>query len=493
MLWGPEFKVKGNIDFIGEHNGSVYTYRYYKKDVYFEKYEMENMTSELSVKLEITLNSKKERLSIEYNYILPDGSMSILASRYDKSTDLNTIYGKVISGDGEVLTDWTQLSEITATSKRNTGNFVVALSPDNKKLLITANMPYDKKGAEKYKLSLFTQTMEKLWEREFELPYSDKSADLYNFQVNNNGITYVLASVSPETKKERKQKRKEKEDINTQVLITYNGETEETLQYEISLKNKTVLNATIRLDTSQNVILTGFYRDNLNKRGGLSGVFFARIKNGETEPEIINTKEFEQEFIEQIIGVRRAKKGNEIPTSYNLDHVITTADGGVILLAEQFYMVQHCTRDPKTGVETCYYTYHYNSIIAVGINPEGEIVWNTLIPKESFDRNWGVYLSYSLMITDNALHLVFLDHKKNLNEFGEKVPLDDNRHVNVRKSAAVVATIDLSGQVTYSVLYDSKKSKVYMRPKVYGQLNGTSLAVLGLTKKKRTRLGRIVF
>ncbi|MHB1279208.1 MAG: hypothetical protein ACYC1Q_12530 [Bacteroidia bacterium] len=490
MVWGPAFKTKGSYSIIGDYNDFVYAFRYYKRDVFLEKIESEGMEVQFSLKLDLKSPDSKRNMAVEYTYLY-EGNIVILASYYDKSDDRNFLKGIIINGEGDIVKDWLDLTSFEAKSKKNTGSFDVAISPDRQSLLIIANTPFAKKENEKYQLFLYTAGLEKKWEKEFILPYSDKQTNIYDFAVDNNGVTHMLAAVFPETKKEKKAARKGKEDYRRQLLVTFSGQDEKITEYEIQLKNKTILGTALRLDSSNNVILTGFYQDNLKKRSGLSGVFYTKIKAGDAEPEVINTHEFDNKFVEELIGEKKAKKGQEISATYVLRQIIPTQDGGAVLLAEQYYVVEHCSTNPKTGQRTCTYTYHYNSIIAVGVNNQGEIVWNSLIKKTSADAAYGYYLSFATFVQKDKIHIVFLDNKKNYNEFGERVETKI-KSVNVRKGVAAVATISMNGAVDYSVLYDIKTDKVIMRPKVATQINDNTLIVLGIAKKK-VRLGRINF
>ncbi|MBI1221556.1 MAG: hypothetical protein GC180_03040 [Bacteroidetes bacterium] len=494
MLWGPDLKLKGTMNIIGEQNGGVFALRYYKSNVFLEKYDGEEMTKDFSYPLELKIEgSRKKNMSIEGTYFL-NGNIVLLASYYDKHDDKNILKATIFTEGGDLVKDWEVIAAFHADSKKNTGDYIVSFSPDKKSVMVAANLPYEKKKNERYQIYMFNQNLEKQWQKEFVLPYADNQVSIYSYVVDNNRVAHMLASVAPATRKERKQARKAKEDADKQLLVTYDGANDKTSEYELKLKNKTIMAARLRLDSANNVIIAGFYHDNLNKKAALSGVFYARMQPGADELDVLNTNEFDKKFVAKLIGDKRAKKGKEISSAFVLRNLIPTKDGGLIAIAEEYYIVEHCSTNPKTGVQTCTYTYHFNDIIVTGINNQGEIIWSNVIKKTSYDGANGYYLSYGVQVTDSKVNLIFLDNKKNYNEYGERIDDSKLKGVNVRKSVATCASVGLDGAVEYSVLYDVRATKITMRPRISVQLNKNTMIAYGRGKKRSAvHLGRISF
>jgi hypothetical protein len=88
-------------------------------------------------------------------------------------------------------------------------------------------------------------------------------------------------------------------------------------------------------------------------------------------------------------------------------------DGSSLLVGEQHYIIQHTTRNAN-GVTQTTYTYHYNDILAVKIDADGELEWMKKLGKKQTGSSGQGGMSYKYMKGNGAHYFIFLDNVKNL-------------------------------------------------------------------------------
>jgi hypothetical protein len=81
-------------------------------------------------------------------------------TKYDRKADKNSIYMQEIADDGNLVGSLRKLSDISSTSRRNSGSFNVFTSEDSTKILVVNNPPYEKYGGEKFEFKIFDENLE---------------------------------------------------------------------------------------------------------------------------------------------------------------------------------------------------------------------------------------------------------------------------------------------------------------------------------------------
>jgi len=183
---------------------------------------------------------------------------------------------------------------------------------------------------------------------------------------------------------------------------------------------------------------------------------------------------------------------------YDLDRLILRDDGGVVLLAEQYYISSY-SRSANFGSDPyannrreVVNNYHYNDIIIININPDGNIEWASKIPKQqTTSGDNGYYSSYQPAIIKNKIYLFYNDNPKNLFKANAK---KDKTHPFVinRDGVMVMAVLNLDGNLKKAKLFRFAESEVYMRPKIALQIAGNELLIYG-DRARKMRFGKIVF
>ncbi|MDZ7848739.1 MAG: hypothetical protein U5L96_19525 [Owenweeksia sp.] len=137
-----------------------------------------------------------------------------------------------------------------------------------------------------------------------------------------------------------------------------------------------------------------------------------------------------------------------------------------------------------------YTTYYvHNDIIVINVNPDGEIAWLSHVPKTQITTDdGGYYSSYLMMVEKDRINFVYNDHRKNAERLREGRDLKNMG--NVKKTVAVIATVDQEGKVSYDQLYSNKNFKAVLVPKRSHQVDRQNVLLFG-TRGSKSRFGKM--
>jgi hypothetical protein len=133
----------------------------------------------------------------------------------------------------------------------------------------------------------------------------------------------------------------------------------------------------------------------------------------------------------------------------------------------------------RPSVTTVYHCY-YNDIIAVKINPQGQIEWAEKVAKtqHTTDDN-GFFSSYAMVIAKGRIGFIFNDHPENLAYKGVGRP----RNFMGRESIVMLVTLDQQGRQTRQPIFSSQDAEVITRPKVCEQISNNDVILFGQRRK----------
>ena len=217
---------------------------------------------------------------------------------------------------------------------------------------------------------------------------------------------------------------------------------EETL---IGLENEHIQSLSIS-ETDDKLFLLGFYSEmNISRLKG--GCNFEVDKNS---LEVVSKKvsPLPIEVFQDLYGEDRAenKKDQELRNFY-IDHVLKDGKGNTYILAEEFYITS-----TYAGYGIVITTYHYDDIVILKYNAQGELAWGrSIFKRETFP-------SYNAFIKEDSLH-VLLNTGKSLTE------KNDGRTKASKGFFESTALYDFEyspdGEVSYNKIQDNKKNTKY--------------------------------
>lgn len=488
--WGPTYKMPSKLStrIVCEDESGFYVLRSQRrasKGIILERFD-KKMNMKYSEELVIPKKDKDVMLFEDVVYI--NKQLVLLTSYFDRKSKKNFYFAFPIDDKGKVGSKFKLLDENT-TDGKNSSNYDFTLSKDTTKLLLYYNPPFDKKGEEKFHYKVFDNAFNLIWEKEVELPYKDKLVAINDYIIDNDANVFMLLTISPDRKKGEKETKVEQ--AKKFMVLSYKHKTGKFEQYEIKLKNKWIESIDYDYNPSLNqLVLGGFYSDDF-KVGTVNGLFYMKLDINSGDVKVSSTKPFDKEFMADMIGEKKAEKGQGLG-NFVIRQFFAKKDGGAYIVAEQYFVVVHTYTNPKTGVTTTTYTYYYNDIIVANINPKGEIDWLKKITKKSADRS-GYYLSYAINYNkekDN-LNIIFNDNPKNI-ELYKKDPNKLKLVGNLKKAVATWVSINSEGNIKRVPLFTSKDlGKIILQPKI-NMRSEDDITVYGI-KGKEYKFGKISF
>ena len=404
-----------------------------------------------------------------------------------------------------------KIAEQDETNNEKTDVFTVTTSRDSSKIVVFNRQP-NKNKQQEFSLAVYDADFKELWAREAKLPYSKKNFAIEDYQLDNQGNVYLLGIIYTEgaARLERRGKATYQYDI---VAYRQDNSMTESQEYKIEMKDRFISDLSFKIDDTGDLICAGFYSDKGAK--SVKGACFFKINPKTHDQTSISSRPFDFEFMTANISERnkeRAKAALERGDKeaepelydYSIDKLITRSDGGVIMIAEQYFIDERMRFNNNFGGwggggwgsgwgnSTFYdpydrfgnrnnnrqpdYYFNYNDIIVVNIQPDGEIAWSARIPKRQTSVNdFGMYSSYGMSIVADKLYFVYNDDPKNLDPKAKKIATETPD----KYSVVTVAEVDRNGVVKRAPLFQNKENGVVVRPKISKQVGRRDMAIYG--------------
>jgi hypothetical protein len=355
--------------------------------------------------------------------------------------------------------------------------FKLSQSEDNNTLLITFQYPKldkdDTKNYDRWGWMVYNSSLEKIWGKEMvKMPYTDELMGSSRYMVNSKGSVYMIATVREPN---WKQLKKEKKGYNHIELLRLDDKSDGFAKIVVNPGTRYAGDINLSEDSEGDLLLTGFYSNNENSSGS-NGIFLMKVEPGSMSAKEVKKgyyefpKELLQQFESEKTKEKMEKKEKEdkeededaaAEASYlRMQDVQAEEDGSIILSAEEYYVVETQSRDSK-GHVTYHYLYHYNDIITMKINVEGEMEWIYKIPKRQQGSHGRGGLSFAMFTMNNSHYYFYLDNIKNLSLTTEQEP---SVHMDGAGGYLVYSKIDESGKLSKGKIMDLRTEDV----KIYG-------------------------
>ncbi len=510
---GPEIKSdkKGTLeDIIGMDGDGYYMVRAEPKKFYLEQYDkqLNQVKSE-----EIDLGRGSERKYLEFTEQL-NGEIYLFTSQYDNSAKKRLLYAekinrKTLKREGDPVLMTTN----NYRSRSNDGFYDYHVSRDSTKMLVYYDTPYQGNTGEKFGLAVFDDQLNQLWSKELELPFKDRLYSVERYKVDNRGNAYLLGIVYRGQMRAKRQGRPNYD----YHLLAYNQDDEYT-EYLLNLQDKFITDMQFEISRTGDIICAGLYSD--FGTTSVKGTFYLLIDSQTHEIKKEYYEQFDAQFLADFMSERKADKGKEL-TRYNLNQLEIRRDGGVVLVAEQFFAKEmRDYNDYRYGYGSPYYyypsryysslwrypyryygypfmnddsevQYNYNDIIVINIDPDGSIRWAKRIPKRQRSKNdGGRHSSYTMSVAKGKMFFVFNDNPKNLH----KKSSDQRIHnfTKGKESVVVLVSVDGSGEMKKEPLFQVKDTKTITKPKVCEQISRDQMIIYSEKNRKAT-FARLTF
>lgn len=351
----------------------------------------------------------------------------------------------------------------------------VVMSANNEYFVI--NFDIKNKDKETHKIFVFNNDFEKAYEHLIQKNIKDKYFEYESIEIDDaDGTVYFLGKVFEN--ESRRSKKKGRINYHFEIFkVDAQG------QSNVRFKNEDKFVSSLELIKSPNrLTCIGFYGKQDDEK--MNGVSLFNL-----DPQTLQIQEetftpFSDRFLTDKYGNREGKKRRKKRKGIkNIDFksVYMMDNGDIILNAEEFYITTHRQSMPNGG-SSVYEVFHFNDIISLRIDKEGELKWARNINKKQTGWENSSYTSIPVG-EDSYFFLNCSDNIKKLS--ADRIRFKQTR---AKKSNLYMIRIDKDGNFDFEKLIDDKASKVYYKVNSGSvNLDNQTVTFAG-TRKKKSRM-----
>jgi hypothetical protein len=507
--YGPEFKA-GRMtvkDIIGHDESGYYVLQFLNKGLYGigSKYVIQKFGNDLELKTssEIEIKAYDRKATME-DIIYFQDKLVIFSSYRDSKTKMNTLYMSTINKKTLAVNDDAEVVasiDYSGKTKFNAGYYNLSLSREETKLLVKYELPFKRKDREKFGLTIIDKDLSIVWDKQVTLPYPETKFSLEQIKVDDDGNVYTIGRLSGQTLDEkdlRKPRAKRGGDFEYRI-ITFKDDGDIEDDYAVVLKGQFITDLQLVVNDDKDIICTGFY----SERGvsTVKGSYFLKLNGDNGRVIAENQIEFSDEFKKDGLSQKQTKKydkkkakGKEFELrEYKIDEIILKDDGSALMAAEQWY-VREVTRT-STGANgamttTTTFHYHFNSIVVINFDQDGNEIWTEKIKKNQHTINdGGFYSSFVLTVKDDQMFFVFNDNPRNIINQGGGTTQGAFKEKEI---ALAVHSLEQDGFSEREMLFSRARKELIAAPLASEQITDDELIIF-CQKKKKQQFVKVTF
>ena len=173
-----------------------------------------------------------------------ENQLIFLSSVMHKKKGKHQINAQVYSEKDDTISENKLLASFSIDSYSKSGFYQIAISPDQTKIAVIANMPYVKKTKEKVKIWMYDNQLNLLWKQDETLNYKSERAYQESVFVDNYGVVFMNKT----TNAFKKTRENDLVSFNGNEVITTNFSSPGFLPMEMKL-----------IDVNGKSMFTGFF------------------------------------------------------------------------------------------------------------------------------------------------------------------------------------------------------------------------------------------
>ncbi len=351
----------------------------------------------------VLLFEQNGRMTIEQLAVLGERILIFVAERFPREKNTK-LYFYEYDLEGQLIT---KAQEFYQTSGRPSNDAVLTyISSINQRKLLCFDNLMQKSRPEQAQFFVFDADDSGIEGNLIQFPYPDNRLQLRDVRVGNNGHIYALARLE-------KVGSERSPEGYAYLVFHYDLAADRLEEIELPFQTVYVTDLILKPDRDNNVLVGGFYSRRTS--GQVAGVLYAFIDWTSRQVLRHNIQDFDSAFLAKYLSARQIERGKELADFY-LDDLVLRSDGGVLLLAEQYYITSSTYRD----VYGFWYSndlYNYEDVAVVSLSPSGQIEWTAIVDKAQAS-DAPVELSYLPLVGETSL-LIF--YKARLQGFGHNV------------------------------------------------------------------------
>ena len=400
----------------------------------------------------------------------------------------NILYVSYLKPDGTLKNKPKEVAKIPASNLPQDG-FNIFLSDDKKNIIIESHKTIKKYNSDKINLVVLDFNLVEQFNSDIVLAdkYNDKAFIITQKSFKDGKFVFLAKSEQPSS-------RRSSTTIEYNfVVFVYNTAKKSIHDFVVSIQKYKVDDAKYVFNKEGNIVVGGFVKGRSVKfTNEKQGMFFKRYnpKTLKAIPDVdlkSAVMKFPREFITEM-GKEEYGESMSIRFAYGVNSIEALDNGGYVVLAEQKWVDGRVVEKAGGGDETGIQYYHYNNIIAGGVDKKGKFSWIQLYPKAQKTTNdHGYYSSYKVIRIKNKLKLFYNCHEKNLHKGNLKSVKEFVNNIRTApKGMAGVLTIYWDGSYERDPMFTGDNKVVFI-PHTFAP-NSLEYGV-GVTNGKAVKFG----
>lgn len=391
---------KGFDDFVGQDENGFFTLRRKKSVYYLIKYNKDDLNV-IFEKPVVWENVNDDSVRYRKFYVLKQfkNNFIVFYNAFDNFQKPG-LYAQKVDFNGNLIGSIIKVDERIKGDAFNPNVFQIIHSEDSLNFLVFIK-PYDDKiKTTQFTYKIINSDLELLFKKNISLqgvyaPYFIESALL-----TSANIIYI------NTKTELPTETKRQVDVKYEIFKIDPLNQLRVQSINIVLEDKYINQAAIYLDKNEKIKCIGVYTNLKEKvHGIITGTFSIDVDEELKSFDKISFMIFNDSFKRN--GVKELEKFLSFSPPLKVKNIFDKEDGGTLILLERSFISSIYTKSYKA------ISFHDSNILAINIDPKGNIIWNMVIPKEQLctgTENFGSF--YATKIKDTT-YIIYNDDKRN--------------------------------------------------------------------------------
>lgn len=479
-------------------NKNEYVEAYMQKDEEDMVFQVFDKNMSQLKKTETAALPKLEKHPVDEGFFSVKNDFFWFYSTWDRKSETERLFARPF--DPDFLKFDSKEIKLIETSRLGGGDkYSYNYSTDSTKMLITYRLKAREKRDALNKdiigFNLFDDKMNKLYAAEIEMPYSEADMDNLDYEIDSKGNIYMLISVKINNSIDG-EVAPEKENRNARrfELVRVNQKNNTLQALKINLENKMINSVILSEDLNHDIIIAGYYSDRKYSNSA-NGAYIIRLEydaNNSVKSLKTTYCEFPAATLKAYESERTKRKMDKKDNNSDLEaanlslqKIAFYPDGSVMIIGEEYYVVQHTHRSGNTTYTT--YTYYYNDILALKADKNGKTIWCNKIPK--YQSGSGTMdLSFCHHTFKGEDYFFYLDNKKNMDLALTETPAP---HSSGRGGYLTCVKIGSDGKMIKKSIFDIRDEEVRIFPRYFESLSENLIVDRVRAEKKTSKIFKL--
>lgn len=344
-------------------------------------------------------------------------------------------------------------------------------SKDSSFILVSSFLKKKSKSSSNiFNCNLLDKKLNKIYSSNIELPYKSSITNSFNSFTDSEGEIYVLLGVQNENYIEESNYKKD-------IVIGYHFElfnvdkkSNSLIPIKINENNKGLSSFKIIENDNGNIVIGFFYSDSKNKLlpDGILTCYIEKDK-AKIDFKVKNTyTEFPSEIKNYYVNnIKEKEKNSKLNSEYIgnerliLHDLICESNGNLTYIGQNNYYQEQSSPEHSWTIS------HFNAILIIKIDGNGNIIWQKKINKLQSGRSIDD-LSFKLLNINGLLYFFYIDNISNklLN-----IDVDQNQYQDKKFGYLACAITNENGEIKKTIMFDLVDSNKFIYPNKFNKLN----------------------